>query len=137
MDVEAIVDERTEQEIQQIIEGISYAVSMAATHSLYDSNRIKTLYNQYTPKKTGKLRKNTQTNISSEYIDGLGAAKLSIIYKQPYARYQYVNHFMNYTTPGTGGEWDKVAEGEVMDFLKRAYKKNVKYYMKNNPYFNK
>lgn len=86
------------------------------------SGDIKKIYDQYTPKLTGDLRKNTDTKVVEEADSGY----LAFYYRQPYAYYQYKNHFQNYSTPGTGGEWDKVAEAEVKQKVADEYKKQLK-----------
>lgn len=86
------------------------------------SGDIKKIYDQYTPKLTGDLRKNVDTKVIEETNSGY----LAFYYRQPYAHYQYINHFQNYSTPGTDGEWDKTAEREVIQKVKEEYEKQVK-----------
>lgn len=63
-------------------------------------NQVHADSNIYAPMKTGDLR-----NQSSIALDGK-----SIIWNVPYARKQYYNFFLFYTTPGTGPMWDKKAK---------------------------
>ena len=95
----------------------------AVGNTLYAlSGDIKKTYDQYTPKLTGALRRNVSIKISEEGSTG----RIAFNYRQPYAHYQYVNHFQNYSTPNTGGEWDKVAEAEVKQKIADEYKKQLK-----------
>lgn len=95
--------------------------TQAVNNTLYAlSGDIKKKYDQYTPKLTGALRRNITLNVDTTNN------RLNIGYRQPYAHYQYVNHFQNYTTPNTGGEWDKIAEAEVMQLIKDEYTKQLK-----------
>lgn len=66
--------------------------------------------NQYVPMKTGDLR--SQHTIA---LDGS-----TITYHTPYAIYQYKKQYMNYTTPGTGPNWDKVAIRNHGDAIVKA-----------------
>jgi hypothetical protein len=83
-------------------------VNNALTEALNNSVReINNEYNWRTPKKTGNLR--ARKGIKIYPASGL-KARLHFKYYAPYASYQYHNHFENYTTPGTDGEWDKGSE---------------------------
>lgn len=83
---------------------------------------IKRLYDRHTPKLTGELRKNTELGVVHN-----GASAYSYIrYKQPYAHYQYVNHFINYTTPNTDGEWDRYSHEEVKELIHNELIKQIK-----------
>lgn len=42
-----------------------------------------------------------------------------------YAPVQYYTQFQNYTTPGTGPHWDKVASGNHMRSWEKAYVRGV------------
>lgn len=46
----------------------------------------------------------------------------TIVWNQtPYAAVQYYTQFQNYTTPGTGPHWDKVATGNHMRDWEQVY----------------
>ena len=52
--------------------------------------------NTLVPMLTGQLRQESHI----DYSDG------TIVYNTPYAAQQYYGQFENYSTPGTGPEWD-------------------------------
>lgn len=56
--------------------------------------------NNYVPELSGDLKR--YSIVSNDHK--------SIIWNQPYARYQYYGNFKNYTKPGTGGRWDERAK---------------------------
>ena len=103
-----------ENSIRAFKNNLEAKIKMLNKVVLEDSVRkISAEYDRYTPKLTGKLRQNKNTEVSS--IEG--GAKLSFKYRQPYARYQYTHTNFNYTTPGTHGYWDKSASGVVNNVL--------------------
>lgn len=66
---------------------------------------------KYVPMKTGDLR--SIVDIDSN----------TITYEMPYAHYQYIHQFPpeNYTTPGTGGYWDRrMVSAEMQDVVKEV-----------------
>lgn len=63
-------------------------------------NQVYADTNLYVPMKSTDLR--TQSQIASD--------EKSIVWNTPYARRQYYNQMVNYTTPGTGPKWDEKAK---------------------------
>jgi hypothetical protein len=64
------------------------------------ANQVHADSNMYAPMLSTDLR--NQSNISAD--------NKQIVYNTPYARRQYYNQFINYTTPGTGPKWDQKAK---------------------------
>lgn len=62
-------------------------------------NQVHADTNLYVPKLSSDLR-----NHSTISTDGK-----SIIWNEPYARWQYYNYGAKYSTPGTGPKWDSKA----------------------------
>lgn len=82
----------------------------------YFTKRCRDRMDKYVPMDTGNLRRNT--HLSSN----------SITYQSDYAEKQYTTQYNpeNYTTPGTGPNWDKRMLSAEKDFLI----KEVQNYMK-------
>ncbi len=68
---------------------------------------------KYIPKDTGALR--TVVDKGTNYIT----------YESPYAHYQFVNQFENYTTPGTGPYWDERMKSAEMDLVVKETQRYV------------
>lgn len=124
----AVEDVKIDPEsVENLSRQIAYGINAAAKKTLYgQSGKIKKMYDVYTPKRTGMLRKNTTMSFGEIETENGVNYKMGIRYRQPYARYQYTHHFVNYTTPNTDGEWDKHAEPSVIAKLKRDFIRNLK-----------
>lgn len=61
----------------------------------YMASEARRLMKQFVPRRTGKLRESAI------------ATAWRIVYTAKYAKYQYYGNYRNYTTPGTGAEWNK------------------------------
>lgn len=106
-----------------LIREIKQRFSDAIGNTMYAlTGNIKSLYDRNTPKLSGALRRNTEIGVKKSDMSAL----MYIRYKQPYARYQYVNHFQNYSTPGTDGEWDKYSHDEVKELIHSELVKQLK-----------
>lgn len=64
------------------------------------ANQVHADSNLYAPMKSTDLI--NQSNVSAD--------NKKIVYNAPYARRQYYNQYVNYTTPGTGPKWDQKAK---------------------------
>ena len=130
--VEVINGDKTIKQLENIVRLYYESCYNAAEKTMYHdyAKNIQPYYNKYTPKRTGKLRRNKQATFKSIPI-GTNTIKVGdeIVYRQPYARYQYFHHFSHYTTPNTDGEWDKKAAPELIKRLSSQYKKNLKYFL--------
>lgn len=80
----------------------------------YFTKRCRDRMDKYVPMDTGMLRRNTY--LSSK----------SITYQSDYAELQYATQFKNYTTPGTGPNWDKRMLSAEKDFLIKEVQNYVK-----------
>lgn len=75
-------------------------------------NQVYADANLYAPMKSSDLR--NQSQIASD--------KKSIVWNAPYARRQYYNQMVNYSTPGTGPKWDQKAKSIHLESWKRVAK---------------
>lgn len=75
-------------------------------------NQVYADANIYAPMKSSDLR--NQSQIAS---DGK-----SIVWNTPYARRQYYNQFVNYSTPGTGPKWVEKAKSIHLESWLRVAK---------------
>lgn len=129
--VEVINGDKTIRQLENIVRLYYESCYNAAEKTVrmdYTKN-IQPYYNKYTPKKTGKLRKNKQPYFNTKTEGDTISVGIETVYRQPYARYQYFHHFSHYTTPNTDGEWDKKAAPEILQKLSSQYKKNLKYFL--------
>lgn len=75
-------------------------------------NQVYADANLYAPMKSSDLR--NQSQIASD--------EKSIVWNSPYARRQYYNQMVNYSTPGTGPKWDQKAKSIHLESWKRVAK---------------
>ena len=115
----------SDESLNKLADKFARGIRTATNKTMYAvSGKIKAAYDKYTPKKTGALRAKYMR--SNGVASGAAEAYTRFIYRQPYARYQYWHHFKHYTTPGTNGEWDKLAEDEVKHLVFEEYKNQLK-----------
>lgn len=67
------------------------------------ANQVMMDSERFVPRREGSLRDSAKVIAYSR-----------INYNRPYAHYQYSHQFANYSTPGTGGQWDKIAKGKYL-----------------------
>lgn len=71
---------------------------------------------KYVPRREGFLQMSGHVSTDNK----------SLIWRTPYAKAQYYGgngrtRYRNYTTPGTGKRWDKIARGNHMESWERVY----------------
>lgn len=94
---------------------------------LLAQRRISDALDKYTPMKTGMMR-NQKSVALNNTPDGI---RYTASYYAPYAGYQYNNpggRFKNYTTPGTGDNWDVKAFDEITQII---YEELIKQFQQN------
>ena len=69
------------------------------------ANQVQADSNNYVPELSGDLKRYSIVSNDNR----------SVIWTQPYARFQYYGNFTNYTKPGTGPRWDEVAKSRHLD----------------------